>query len=381
LKRTIYEDHHELFRKAFRQFIEKNVLPYQETWLEQGQVDTEVWRKAGQAGFLCPWLEEEYGGPGGDFLHACVVIEELARAYDSGFMASLHSDVVVPYIHEFGSEELKQAWLPKCASGEVITAIAMTEPNTGSDLAGIRTTARREGDEYVINGSKTFISNGQLCDAVVLAAKTGDDPDKPHANISLFLVDAHSPGFTRGRKLKKVGMHSQDTSELHFEDLRVPVGNRLGAEGAGFLMMMRKLQQERLVLAVGAQANAEQVLKDTITYVKERKAFGRPVSTFQNTRFKLAECATKLEVGRHFLDELVKRHVAGEYLVKECSMAKLYQSETLCEVVDECVQLHGGYGYMMEYPVARAYADARVSRIYAGTNEIMKIIIAKQMGL
>ncbi len=349
--------------------------------MEQGQVDREVWEKAGEAGFLCPWLAEEYGGPGGDFFHSCIVMEELAKVYESGFVASLHSDIVVPYIHAFGSEDLKRQWLPKCAAGSAISAIAMTEPNTGSDLAGIRTTARREGDEYVVNGSKTFISNGQICDVVVAAVKTGDDPDKPHGNISLLLIDAASPGFTRGRKLRKVGMASQDTSELHFDDLRVPAGNLLGSEGSGFMLMMRKLQQERLALAVSAQASAEQVLRDTVAYTKDRRAFGRPVSTFQNTRFKLAECATRVEVGRHFLDQLLVRHAAGEYLVKECSMAKLFQSEMLCQVVDECVQLHGGYGYMLEYPVARAYVDARVSRIYAGTNEIMKIIIAKQMGL
>lgn len=381
MKRRIFEDHHDLFRKSFAQFLDREVKPNQERWLEAGQVDRDVWTKAGASGFLCPWVGEEFGGPGGDFLHACIVIEELSKAYESGFMMSLHSDVVAPYVDEFGTEAFKKEWLPKFVSGEAVSAIAMTEPNTGSDLAAIRTTARLDGDHYVINGSKTFISNGQICDVMVLAAKTGDNPDNPHGNISLFLVEADSPGFSRGRRLKKVGLASQDTSEMHFEDVRVPVSHRLGEEGQGFTMMMRKLQQERLVLAVSAQAAAEQVLKDTITYVKERKAFGKPISKFQNTQFKLAECATQIEVGRHFLDQLLVRHMAGEYLVKECSMAKLFQSEMVWKVADECVQLHGGYGYMLEYPVARAFVDARIGRIYAGTNEVMKIIIAKQMGL
>ncbi len=344
-------------------------------------MDRDAWRKAGEAGLLCPWLEEEHGGPGGDFLHSVIVMEEAARAYESGFALGLHSDIIVPYIHSFGTEAQKAKWLPGCASGELVTAIAMTEPGTGSDLASIATTARREGDEYVIDGAKTFISNGMLCDLCIVAAKTNDAPGDPHRSISLFVVEADRPGFVKAKKLEKMGMASQDTAELVFEGCRVPVENRLGEEGQGFFMLMQKLAQERLVVAIGAQATAEQVLEDTVRYVQERKAFGKPIAKFQNTQFKLAECATEIEVGRAFLDTLISRHAAGERLVKECSMAKLWQTEMAQRVVDTCLQFFGGYGYMLEYPVSRAYMDARVQRIYAGTNEIMKVIIAKQMGL
>ncbi|MEM9067740.1 MAG: acyl-CoA dehydrogenase family protein [Myxococcota bacterium] len=381
MKRTLFGEEHQQFRTSFRTFLEREVVPKQEAWREAGSVDRETWRSAGEAGFLCPWLEEEHGGPGGDFLCSVVVIEELAKIYESGFALSLHSDIVVPYVHEFGDADQKKRWLPGLASGELVSAIAMTEPGTGSDLAGIKTTAVRDGDEYVLNGAKTFISNGILCDLCIVAAKTGGKDDNPHQSISLFVVEAGRDGFRKGKKLKKMGMASQDTSELAFEDCRVPAANRIGAEGAGFLMLMRKLQQERLVVGVAAQAGAAQVLADTVAYTKERQAFGRPISKFQNTQFELAACATEVEVGQAFLDKLLEAHVAGEYLVKECSMSKLWHSEMLGRVVDRCLQLFGGYGYMLEYPVTRAYMDARVQRIYAGTSEIMKVIIAKQMGL
>ncbi len=381
MDRTIYSEEHELFRKAFRTFAEREIVPHQARWSEAGMVDREAWTKAGQAGFLCPWLEPEYGGAGGDFLHSAVIIEELARVFESGFALSLHSDVVVPYLHEFGNQEQKQRWLPGCASGELVTAVAMTEPGTGSDLAGITTTARRDGDDYVLNGAKTFISNGQLCDLVVVAAKTDLDPSHAHQGISLFVVEATRPGFSKGKRLHKMGMASQDTSELAFEDCRVPAANRLGEEGSGFFMLMRKLAQERLVVALGSQAGAEAVLAETLRYVNERKAFGKPLAAFQNTKFKLAQCATEVEVGRTFLDVLTARHASGTLLAKECSMAKLWQTEMLGRVVDECLQFFGGYGYMLEYPVTRAYMDARVQRIFAGTSEVMKIIIAKQLGL
>ena len=380
MKRNLFTPEHELFRATAREFFQREVVPHQERWMEAGIVDREAWRKAGEAGLLCPWLPDEYGGPGGDFLHSVIVIEELARAHESGFALPLHSDVVVPYIASFASEEQKRSWLPGCASGELVTAIAMTEPGTGSDLAAIATTARRDGDDYVLNGAKTFISNGILCDLCVVAARS-ETSDSPHQNLSLFVVEAGRPGFIKGKKLKKAGMLSQDTSELAFEDCRVPAANLLGAPGAGFLMLMQKLQQERLIEAIGCQAGAEVVLADTIEYVQQRKAFGKPIVKFQNTQFKLTECATEVEVGRVFLDRLIAEHVAGEYLVKECSMANLWQSEMLQRVVDACLQMYGGYGYMLEYPIARAYMDARVQRIFAGTNEIMKIIIAKQMGL
>jgi acyl-CoA dehydrogenase len=380
MQRQLFSEEHELFRDTVRSFCQREILPRQKQWNEDGMVDRETWHKAGEAGLVCPWLEQKYGGPGGDFLHSVIVMEELGFVYESGFALGLHNDIVVPYIHSFGDDEQKERWLPGCATGEKITAIAMTEPGTGSDLAALRTTARKDGDHYVIDGAKTFISNGILADLVVVAAKTGDDPD-PHKNLSLFVVEADTPGFVRGKKLEKMGMASQDTAELAFEGCRVPAANRLGPEGGGFLMLMQKLQQERLVVAIYSQANAEKVLADTIEYAKERQAFGRPISKFQNTQFKLAECAAKVEVGRAFLDRLVAEHAAGKYLVKECSMAKLWQTEMYGEVVDTCLQFFGGYGYMLEYPISRAYMDARVQRIYAGTNEIMKVIIAKQMGL
>ncbi len=380
MERRLFSEEHEIFRNNFRQFIETRVVPKQAKWRAQGVVDREIWLEAGEAGFLCPWMEEEYGGAGGDFLHSVIVMEEVSRAYESGWAASLHSDIIVPYIHAFGSAEQKSKWLPGCASGQTVTALAMTEPGTGSDVAGITTTAKRDGDEYVIDGAKTFISNGMSCDLVVLAARTANSDD-PHRSVSLFVVEADTPGFIRSRKLEKMGMESQDTAELAFDECRIPAHNLLGQEGMGFMMLMQQLQQERLCVAILSQASAEKVLEDAIAYTQERKAFGRSISKFQNTQFTLAQCATEIEVGRAFLDSLVARHVAGDYLVKECSMAKLWQTEMQGRIVDACLQLYGGYGYMLEYPISRAYVDARVQRIYAGTSEIMKVIIAKQMGL
>ena len=380
MERTIFSEEHDIFRQNFRQFVTTQVVPHQPKWREQGVVDREIWLEAGRAGFLCPWLPEEHGGPGGDFLHSVIVMEELARAYESGWAASLHSDIVIPYIESFGSAEQKSQWLPKCASGETVTALAMTEPGTGSDVAAIQTTARRDGDEYVLNGSKTFISNGMSCDLAIVAARTANSDD-PHRSVSLFLVEADRPGFIRSRKLEKMGMESQDTAELAFDDCRIPESNLLGQEGAGFFMLMQKLAQERLVVGIASQATAEKVLEDAIAYTQERQAFGRSISKFQNTQFKLVECATEIEIGRAFLDKLLAEHVAGKQLVKECSMAKYWLSEMQGRVVDTCLQMYGGYGYMLEYPISRAYMDARVQRIYAGTTEIMKVIIAKQMGL
>jgi acyl-CoA dehydrogenase len=381
MDRTLYSADHETFRQAFKQFLAREVIPNQPRWREAGQVDRDAWRKAGAQGFLCPWLDAQYGGPGADFLYSVIVMEELAYAYESGFAIALHSDIIVPYLYSFGSEEQKQRWLPGCASGELVTALAMTEPGTGSDLAAIATTAVKDGDDYVINGSKTFISNGQLCDIVLVAAKTDPDPKNAHRGISMFVVEAGRKGFVKGKKLHKMGMASQDTSELFFDDCRVPAANLVGVPGAGFMMMMNKLQQERLCVAIGAVAGSEQVLRDTIAYTQERKAFGKPIAKFQNTQFKLVEAATKVEVMRAFVDKVVAEHVAGKQLVKECSMAKWWTTDTAQEVIDTCLQFFGGYGYMLEYPVTRAFMDARVQRIYAGTNEIMKVIIAKQMGL
>lgn len=379
MERIIFSSEHELFRENFRKWLEKEVTPFHEEWENAGQVPREVWRRAGELGFLCPTLSEKYGGLGVDFLYSVVIIEEIARAQASGLALSLHSDIIAPYIESYGTEEQKQTWLPKAAKGECILAIAMTEPNTGSDLANVKTTAIRDGNEYVINGSKTFISNGQICDLVIVVAKT--DPKETHGGISLFLVEADRKGFTRGRKLKKIGMHAQDTSEMHFEDCRVPASNLLGEEGAGFYYLMQKLQQERLVVAIGAVAAAERAVELTVKYCQERNAFGKPISKFQNTQFKLVEAATECEVGRHFIDRLIKDHADGKNVLKETCMAKAWTTDMLQRVVSECLQLHGGYGYMMEYPIARAFVDARVQSIYAGTNEIMKIVVAKQMGL
>jgi len=381
MDRTLFNADHDTFRQAFRQFVDREIRPNQERWRAEGQVDREVWRKAGAQGFLCPWLDESHGGAGADFLCSVIIMEELARAYESGFAMALHSDIVAPYLYSFGNADQKQRWLPGCASGEIVTALAMTEPGTGSDLAALTTTAVRDGDDYVLNGSKTFISNGQLCDLAIVAAKTDPDPANAHRGISMFVIEAGRKGFAKGRRLHKMGMASQDTSELFFEDCRVPAANLLGALGGGFLMMMQKLQQERLTVAIGAVAAAEQVLDDTIAYTKERKAFGKPISKFQNTQFKLVECLAKVEVGRAYVDKVVAGHIAGKHLVKECSIAKFWTTDMGQEVVDTCLQFFGGYGYMLEYPVCRAFMDARVQRIYAGTNEIMKVIVAKQLGL
>ncbi len=379
MDRLIFSEAQIEFRNQFRKWVEKEVAPFHPQWEEDKQVPKAIWRRAGELGFLCPQTSEAYGGLGLDYMYNAIVVEELCRVGASGFAMSLHSDIVAPYIESFGSEALKQKYLPKSVTGECILAIAMTEPNTGSDLAAIRTTAIADGDDYVLNGNKTFITNGQICDAVLVAAKT--NPDESHSGISLFMVDAGTKGFTKGRVLKKMGMHAQDTSEMHFEDCRIPKSQLLGDEGSGFYYLMEKLQQERLVVVLGAVAGAEAAVNLTVEYCKDRKAFGKPISKFQNTQFKLVEMATQVEVARHFVDRLLVSHVKGENVIKETCMAKFWTTDMLSSVVAECVQLHGGYGYMMEYPIAKAYLDAPVQRIYAGTNEIMKVIVAKQMGL
>jgi acyl-CoA dehydrogenase len=335
MDRKLFREEHDLFRKNVRAWIDKEVVPFHETWEEANIVPRELWRKAGEHGFLCCWMEEEWGGPGGDFLYSTIVTEELARAGASGVAFSLHSDIVTPYLHTFGTDEQKRRWLPGCASGELITAVAMTEPSTGSDLAAIRTTAIRDGDAFILNGQKTFISNGHLCDLVVVAAKTSQNADSPHAGVSLFVVEAGTPGFQKGRLLKKMGMRAQDTAEMYFEDCRVPEKNLLGTEGAGFYYLMQKLQQERLIVGIGCQTAAEAVLESTVAYCKERTAFGKPISKFQNTQFKLAEMATEIEIGRHFLDRLVADHVAGKDVLKETCMSKWWHSELLKRVTDQ----------------------------------------------
>lgn len=375
-----YTEEHRIFRDAVRRFLEKEVTPYVDQWEEDGIVPKEVWRKMGAQGFLCMDVPEEYGGLGADFLYSVILTEELGRIGCTGLAAPLHSDIVVPYITSYGSEEIKKKYLPGCVSGERITAIAMTEPNAGSDLAAMRTTAVEDGDHVVINGQKTFISNGINCGLLVLAAR---DPsvDNPYQGIDLYVVEDGTPGFEKGKKIKKVGWHSQDTAELYFTDCRIPKENRLGSKGGGFMMLMEKLQQERLICALIAVVAAERMLGMTIPYCKERQAFGRPISKFQNTQFKIVEMATEVKLGRTFVDKLIVEHMEGKQVVVEVSMAKYWTTEMAMRVADQCVQLHGGYGYCEEYPIARAWRDTRVMSIFAGTNEIMKNIAAKFMGL
>ncbi|MEW6531878.1 MAG: acyl-CoA dehydrogenase family protein [Thermodesulfobacteriota bacterium] len=375
-----YTEEHRIFRDALRKFFEREVTPYVEEWEEAGIVPRAIWKKMGENGFLCMDVPEEYGGLGADFLYSVILCEELVRTGHSGLAAPLHSDVVVPYITAFGSEDIKKKYLPGCVSGDIVTAIAMTEPNAGSDLAGMRTTAVEDGDHVIINGQKTFISNGILCDLLILAARDPKESD-PHRAISLYLVEAGTPGFDKGRKLKKIGWHSQDTAELFFNDCRIPKENRLGEKGAGFLMMMQKLQQERLMVVVSVVPAAEFMLEMTIKYCQERTAFGKPISKFQNSQFKIVEMATEIKLGRTFMEKLVMDHTEGRNIVVEVSMAKYWTTEMASRVADTCLQLHGGYGYCEEYPIARSWRDIRVTQIFAGTNEIMKGIAAKFMGL
>ena len=365
-------------RDLARSFCEKEIKPHSETFIANKQVDRELWNKAGELGLLCLSVPEEYGGGGGTFAHEAIVIEEQAYAGDSSWGASLHSGIVAHYILAYGTEEQRQAWLPKLASGEAVGAIAMTEPGTGSDLQSVKTKAIREGDEYVINGSKTFITNGAQADVVITVAKT--NPEEAASGISLIIVPADTPGFSRGRVLDKIGMKGQDTAELFYEDVRVPVANLLGPEeGQGFVQLMQQLPQERLIVAVANVAAMEVMLEETLRYVHDREAFGRPIWGFQNTKFKLAEVATEARVARSFVDECIGLHIEGKLDIPTVAMAKLWCSERAQKVADICLQLHGGYGYMNEYPIARAWADLRVSQIYAGTSEIMKEIISRSL--
>ena len=377
IPRTLLSSDHELFRDSVAKFFEQEAVPFHAQWEKDGHVSRELWRKAGQAGLLCAPIPEQYGGAGADFLYSAVVIEEICKRGLSGIGFSLHSDIVAPYILHYGSEAQKQRYLPRMVSGELIGAIAMTEPGAGSDLQGVKTTAILDGDHYVINGSKTFITNGYLADLVIVVAKT--DPSAGAKGTSLFLVEAGTPGFAKGKRLEKVGMKAQDTSELFFQDVRVPKENLLGQAGMGFAYLMQELPQERLTVGLGAIANAEAALSWTLDYTRERKAFGRAVADFQNTRFKLAEMATELQIGRVFVDRCLELHLNGKLDVPTAAMLKYWGTDLQCKVLDECVQLHGGYGYMWEYPVARSWADARVQRIYAGSNEIMKEIIARSL--
>ncbi len=375
-----YTAEHNIFRESLRKYLDKEIVPHVEEWEEAGIVPRHAWKSMGEQGFLCTDVPEEYGGVGGDFLYSVIVCEELVKSNFSGLAASLHSDVCVPYISSFASEEQKRKYLPGCVSGDIITAIAMTEPNAGSDLAKMKTTAVEDGDHIVLNGQKTFISNGINCDLVIVAAR---DPEikQEHQAVDLYLVEAGTPGFEKGKQIKKIGWHGQDTAELYFSDCRIPKENRLGDKGSGFIKLMMKLQQERLVCAIGAVIAAEFILDFTIRYCRERSAFGRSISKFQHIQFEIVEMATETKLGRTFIDKLIMDHTEGKNVVIEVAMAKYWTTDMAFRVADRCLQLFGGYGYCEEYPIARAWRDIRVTRIFAGTNEIMKGIAAKFMGL
>jgi acyl-CoA dehydrogenase len=371
-----YQEEHRIFRDTFRKFLEKEIVPHVDQWEEEGIVPRWAWKKLGENGFLCTAVPVEYGGQDADFLYSAILIEEMARANFYGLSARLHSDVVVPYLLQLASEEQKKKYLPGCIAGNIIMAIAMTEPQAGSDLAGIKTTATEETDAFVLNGQKTFISNGINCDLVIVAAKNPKETN-PHAAVDLFLVEAGTPGFEKGKVLKKIGWRSQDTAQLFFQNCRIPKENRLGAKGSGFKNLMKNLQQERLICTIGAMTAAEFMLAETIKYCKQREVFGKPLTKFQNTQFTLAEMAAEVKIGRTFVDKLIVEHWQKNSVVIDVSMAKFWVTEMAWRVADRCLQLFGGYGYCEEYPIARAWRDIRITRILAGSNEIMKQIIAK----
>ena len=376
----MYEEEHNVFREAFQQFIAEEITPNLDEWEENHLVPKSVFEKMGEYGFLCPWLPEEYGGSEADFIFSAIITEELARAGAVMVMATLHSDIIAPYIYHLGTDEQKSKWLPRCASGETILAIAATEPNAGSDVAGFQTRAELDGDEYVLNGSKTFISFGQIADLIIVIART-DKEGPPHKGLSLFLVEGDAPGFTRGNKLNKMGFNGQDTSELFFDNCRIPASNLLGEAGKGFYYFMHHLQQERLICSLMAQGMAEAMLELTIEYTRDRKVGGVPVQSFQANAFTIAEMATEIELGRTFIDSLTAAHARGEDVSTKVTMAKSWIPEMTNKVAYRCLQLHGGYGYMEEYPICRFTRDARVIAIFAGTTEVMKHILAKGMGL
>ena len=376
ITRTVYREDHEQFREQARRFFEREVVPFHAQWERDGIVPKEVWRKAGREGLLNTLLPEPYGG-GGDFGHAAVLIEEVARTGASGLGFALHSDIVAPYLHTYGSTAQKDRWLPRMAAGELIGAIAMTEPGAGSDLKSVRTTARREGDHYVINGSKTFITNGINCELVIVVAKTA--PELGAKGVSLIVVEEGTPGFSKGRKLEKIGLMAQDTSELFFDNVRVPADHLLGEENMGFKYLMHELAQERLVVAVRAAASIETFLQKTVDYTRERKAFGQTVFEFQNTRFKLAEAKAQATMLRVFVDDCMRLHMTRDLSPERAAMVKLNATALQNRLLDEFLQLHGGYGYMTEYQVGRAWTDARIGRIYGGSDEIMKEIIARTL--
>jgi len=380
IPRKLFSPEHEDFRASFRRFLEKEVIPHHEAWEERGYVDREVWQKAGANGFLCPSMPEQYGGAGADRLYSMAMMEETSKARTTGLGFSLHSEIVAPYILKYGTDEQKQRFLPRMARGEIISAIAMSEPGVGSDLQSVKTNAVKDAEgNYILNGAKTFITNGWNADMVIVVAKT--NPALGAKGTSLLLVERGMKGFDKGKRLKKLGLKAQDTSELFFDNVHVPARNLLGAEGQGFVYLMQELPWERMQIAIGAVASAQQAIDDTMTYVRDRKVFGNSVASFQNTRFKLAEMQSQVQMARVFVDHCMTLLLNNELDAPTASMAKLNCTDMAGKVIDECLQLHGGYGFMWEYPIARAYADTRVSRIYGGTNEIMKEVIARSMGL
>jgi alkylation response protein AidB-like acyl-CoA dehydrogenase len=380
VRSTLYEADHEAFRAVLREFLAKEVVPHHAAWEEAGQVDRAVWLRAGEYGLLGMDVPEQFGGGGvKDFRYNAIVAAEVSRVGASGLGFTLHNDVVAPYLLDLATDEQKARWLPGFVSGELVTAIAMSEPGAGSDLQGLTTTARRDGDEWVLNGSKTFITNGILADLVIVVART--DPEAGARGFSLLVVERGMAGFERGRKLDKIGMRAQDTAELFFTDVRVPAGNLLGTEGMGFMHLMDNLPQERLSIAAVAVAAGRIVLDLTVEYCRERTAFGRPIGTFQNTRFELAEMHTEVSIAETYLEKAILEHNAGRFTVEDAAMAKWWTTELQKRVVDRCLQLHGGYGYMLEYPVAKAFLDSRVQTIYGGTTEIMKEIVGRSLGL
>ncbi len=381
MRRTIYNEDHEDFRKTVRSFLEREIAPQVPRWEHDGIVPTEIYRQFGELGLIGLQVPERHGGGGADtFKFNCVLGEELSRQYAGLGGLRVHMDIVLPYFLRLANEEQQQRWLPGLASGELMSAIAMTEPGTGSDLAGIATTAVRDGDRYVLNGAKTFITGGINAGLVIVVARTGNGEDR-REGLSLLVVEDGTPGFTRGRKLEKLGLHASDTAELFFDDVEVPAANLLGEEGRGFDHLAANLPQERLSIAVDAQAAATTALDTTLEYVQGRDAFGRTIGSFQNTKFELADCATEIEAGQSLVDRAIEAHDAEDLTADDAAKAKLFCTDMQGRVVDRCLQLHGGYGYMVEYPIARLYADARVTRIYGGTSEIMKVLIAKSLGL
>ena len=375
--RTVYREDHEMLRATVRRFLERECVPRQAAWEAEGRVDRETWLKAGREGLLCTTIDSQWGGAGGDFGHAAVIVEEIARSGLNGLGFGLHSDIVAPYIARLGTDAQKAKWLPACARGQLILAIAMSEPGAGSDLKSIHTTAKRDGDHYVINGAKTFISNGLNCDLVIVVCKT--DPELGAKGVSLIAVEADRAGFRKGRKLDKMGQEAADTAELFFDNVRVPVDHRLGEENKGFAYLMQELAQERLIIALGAATKMECMLAETVRYTKERVVFGKPLFDFQNTRFKLAEVKARTTAVRMMVDQYLAEHLKRQLTVEEAAICKLFVTEELSKALDELLQLYGGYGYMKEYPITRAFIDTRVMRIYGGTSEVMKELISRQL--